>query len=219
MTNMIPEEELIAFVAGQLDVPAQERIETAAQSNPMLATRIQALQIVRKRLNDKFDPGYSRADNETAAQALLQKLGVSLGTSPAASHVYLPTAHEGGKPWSPRRKRWTMAAFAAQSALCLGLLGHLALPVVTSGSKSVGVVVASRSAGVPAGHVVLMVNFAPQTTEKEWRGLLLGIEAQLISGPSQLGEYQLSVAGNVATAALQQLQATPFVESAKVVQP
>ncbi|MEY4911261.1 MAG: hypothetical protein RL761_924 [Pseudomonadota bacterium] len=209
-SNFPQDEDVIAFVAGHLDAPAYERIATAAKSDPALAAKIQALQIVRSRLDKRFDPNYSQADNEAAAQALLQKLN-----APAPPR-YIPTAHEGGKPWSPRRKRWTMAALAAQSALCLGLLGHLALPILTSNSKPSGVVVASRSAGLPAGQVELTVSFSPQTTEKEWRGLLLGVDAQLLSGPTQLGEYRLSVAANVADAALKKLQTTPFVERAKV---
>ena len=89
-------------------------------------------------------------------------------------------------------------------------------PVLVSSADSE---VLYRGIGVPAGHVVLVVNFAPDASEKQLRGLLLDTGANIVLGPSQLGEYRISVAGNLADAALKKLQGTALVESVKTFAP
>ena len=59
---------------------------------------------------------------------------------------------------------------------------------------------------------MLSVSFEPSTPESSIRGLLLELEAQIIAGPTQLGQYKIEVARNRKPLALLKLKQTNFVE-------
>ena len=220
----ITEDELIGLVSGSLPEAEFDRVTQAVAASPELLARLDQLERIREGLAQGFEVSYSDAENKQATQKMLQKLDELQLAAPPVKPQYVPSAHAGGKPWKPpKRSRWLYGALAAQALFILGL-GVIALPTIQSQLGSPPPLVAQegdapvyRSAGVPAGAVLLAVQFTPTATEREIRGLLLDAEAQIVSGPTQLGEYQLAVAGNKADAALKKWQASAIVESAKVI--
>lgn len=50
------DEELMAFVDGELDAPARERAAAAIAADPLLAARVRTQQALRARLQQAFDP-------------------------------------------------------------------------------------------------------------------------------------------------------------------
>lgn len=221
-TPLITEDELIGLVSGSLPESEFGRVSRAVSASPELLKRLEQLELIREGLAQEFEPTYTEDEDKKAAQHILQKLGVPQPLAPDAKPQYVPSAHAGGKPWKPpKRARWLYGALAAQAFCILGL-GVIAMPtlrgsvgsppplVVHSGDAPV-----YRSMGLSASTVLLSVHFAPTATESEIRGLLLDAEALIVSGPTQIGEYQLAVAGNKAEAALKKLQSAAFLESAK----
>ena len=61
------------------------------------------------------------------------------------------------------------------------------------------------------------VAFKPDATENDLRTLVRGIGAEIVAGPTQLGDYYLVVPATGAEAALKTLQSNASVESAEVV--
>ena len=234
----ITEDELIGLVSGSLPEAEFDRVTQAVAASPELLARLDQLERIREGLAQGFEVSYSDAENKQATQKMLQKLDELQLAAPPAKPQYVPSAHAGGKPWKPpKRSRWLYGALAAQALFILGL-GVIALPTIQSQLGSPPPLVAQnddarvewnflvapkgdapvyRSAGVPADAVLFAVQFTPTATEREIRGLLLDAEAQIVSGPTQLGEYQLAVASNKADAALKKWQSVAFVESAKVI--
>jgi hypothetical protein len=225
--EIITEDELIGLVSGSLPESEFDRVSLAVAASTELLARLEQLELIREGLAQEFEPTYTDAENKQAAQKMLQQLDAPQLEAPPPKPQYVPTPHAGGKPWKPpKRTRWLYGAIAAQ-ALCILGLGVIALPTLQSKMGSQPSLVAQngvqngevpvyRSLGMPAGALLLAVQFAPTATEREIRGLLLDAEALIVSGPTQLGEYQLAVAGNKADAALKKLQSAAFVESAKI---
>jgi hypothetical protein len=223
----ITEDELIGLVSGSLPEAEFERVSSAVAASPELLARLEQLELIRDGLAQDFEPIYTDAENKQAAQKMLRQLDAPQLEVPPPKPQYVPTPHAGGKPWKPpKRTRWLYGALAAQAFCILGL-GVIALPVLQSNVGNPPPLVAQndvqggdapiyRSVGVPAGAVLLAVQFAPTATEREIRGLLLDVQALIVSGPTQLGEYQLAVLSNKADAALKKLQGAAFVESAKL---
>jgi hypothetical protein len=221
----ISNDDLMGFVSGSLGGADFARVSLAVSKDSNLQNEVAALEMLRSRLAAPHEPVLTDADNEAAALRALSGLGVphelAAASEPPRSR-YVPTKHENGKAWKPKKMRWFYGAFAAQT-LCLvwlaaGMLPSLQKdkPVLISAADSD---VLYRGMGIPAGSAVLVVNFAPDATEKQLRGLLLDAGANIVFGPNQLGEYRISVAGNLADAAFKKLQGTALVESVKVFAP
>jgi hypothetical protein len=63
----------------------------------------------------------------------------------------------------------------------------------------------------------IRVAFQPETTEQALRVLLTGVQADIVAGPTQLGDYYLLVAPGLADAVVQVLAENRIVESAVLV--
>ena len=81
----------------------------------------------------------------------------------------------------------------------------------TASTRSAGA--DTKQLGTVPANVTFNISFDPATPESTIRGLLLELEAQLIAGPSQLGQYKIVVARNRAHLALLKLREAVFVES------
>jgi hypothetical protein len=82
----------------------------------------------------------------------------------------------------------------------------------------------SEFAGVRAMHarpqttnVFIRIAFKPESTEGDLNNLLRAIHAEIVSGPSQLGDYYLLLEKQGAQDALNVLQSSAHVESAEIV--
>jgi hypothetical protein len=63
----------------------------------------------------------------------------------------------------------------------------------------------------------IRIAFQPGTTEQALRVLLNGVQADIVAGPTQLGDYYLLVAPGLADAVVQTLAGNRIVESAALV--
>jgi anti-sigma factor RsiW len=87
-------------------------------------------------------------------------------------------------------------ALVAQAAVIFLLVGFLAWDALRPSSPSPAPAVyrtLSDPAPAPVPTVRLRVMFSPQATEREIRGLLLGIRGKITDGPSPLGAYTVEV--------------------------
>ena len=62
----------------------------------------------------------------------------------------------------------------------------------------------------------LRVSFRPDTLENNLRSLLREVHAEVVAGPSQIGDYYIVVAKDNVQAALETLQASAFVELVEI---
>jgi anti-sigma-K factor RskA len=74
-----------------------------------------------------------------------------------------------------------------------------------------------RSVKTKRAESFVRVSFKPETTENDLRTLLRGLQAEIVSGPSQLGDYYLVVKTVDVQSTLTTLQSSAFVESAEIV--
>jgi anti-sigma factor RsiW len=127
---------------------------------------------------------------------------------------------------TPRPLRGALVAQAAVIVLLVGFLAWDALragPVSptapAAGTPAAGAVYRTLSdpAAPPVPTLRLRVMFSPQATEREIRGLLLGIRGEITAGPSRLGAYTVEVqaaevpAGDPAGVVLARLRSEPQV--------
>jgi hypothetical protein len=138
--------------------------------------------------------------------------------------------HDGGwRSLAPFRSlvqapRPLRGALVAQAAVIFLLVGFLAWGALRPGSPSQAASPAvyrtlSDPAPAPVPTVRLRVMFSPQATEREIRGLLLGIRGEITAGPSPLGLYTVEVpaAGDPAAGVLARLRSEPQVTFAEPV--
>lgn len=118
---------------------------------------------------------------------------------------------------TPAPARW---ALGLQGALVLMLsIGWLVEPVDPPGYQTMS----SAAPQATADQALLKIVFADDITEKELRGLLQGVDAEIIAGPSVIGVYtlRLSKSGtpDPAQQAVLSLRAHPKVKLAEAVHP
>jgi hypothetical protein len=135
----------------------------------------------------------------------------------------------GGGAWG--RGAWsTLAAAArgplrgalvAQAAAILLLVGLLAWRESSRPAPEAAPPAVYRTlsdpAAAPAPAVDLRVMFAPQASEREIRGLLLGIHVQITAGPSRIGVYTIEIPadGDPVAVVLARLRSEPQVAFAE----
>lgn len=98
------------------------------------------------------------------------------------------------------------AAFVIVAAQSVVIGSLLSLPENTE-------IRALRPAASPP-EAFIRVNFKPDAREADIRLLLVGVNGSIASGPGQLGDYYVRVAPGQREQALEQLKASPNVESA-----
>ena len=113
-------------------------------------------------------------------------------------------------------------ALVAQAAVIFLLVGFLAWGSLHPGSPSPSPAVyrtLSDPAPAPVPTFRLRVMFSPKATEREIRGLLLGIRGEITAGPSPLGLYPVEVpaAGDPAAGVLARLRSESQVTFAEPV--
>jgi anti-sigma factor RsiW len=114
-------------------------------------------------------------------------------------------------------------ALVAQAAIVVLLLGLLVWQELRAHPAPGGppAVYSTLSAAAPAPQpsIGLRLMFAPQTSEREIRGLLLGIRGQITAGPSPLGVYTVAIPadGSPVNVVLARLRSEPQVAFAEPV--
>lgn len=131
------DEELMAYVDGELDAPAQAHVEAAVAADPALAARVRAQRQLRASLQRAFDP--------VLDEPLPERLAVLSGISQPAAVASLDAARE--RREERLRPRWSWREMSAVAAtLVMGVLlgpyvmrASQPLPFVSEGGRVVAI--------------------------------------------------------------------------------
>lgn len=215
------QDDLIALVAGTLDGPDFERVASAVAKDPALQQALQQLEMIHAGVLRNALPVMDATAVAATTSQVLKQISASAATPVKTGFAvawlrdlsaWLHTT------WisicQPDRARWAYGAVIAQ-AVVIVMLATNALPWQSEETSAMrgGVGPAdSKQLGVVPGNVLFTVNFSANTPEATFRALLLEIQAQIVSGPNQLGQYRISVARNRSDLAQQRLKESEFVE-------
>ena len=211
--SSISVDELIALVAGTLNPDDFVRVATAVKSDALLQAQLAAFEKIRNELVHAIVFDKQQVSAELFAENLLTRV------MPASTGSEKTKKGSNRANWlsrlfkqSPTPARFAYALVAIQAVGIAWLVGgslqadnvpYSVTRSATSDSKQLG--------SVPS-NVTFSVSFDPATAESTVRGLLLEVEAQIIAGPSQLGQYKIVVARNRSHLALLKLREAVFVE-------
>lgn len=206
-------DELLALVAGTLDHDDFSRVAKAVKNDVALQVQLSGFEKIRSELINLMVLDKKQVTAEMFAENLVRRVEPT-STAPEKAKAGSTLANWLGRLFtqSPTPARFAYALVAIQAVGITWLLSS-ALQI-DSGSDS-----STRSAGADSkqlgsvpGNVTFSVSFDPATPESTVRGLLLEVEAQIIAGPSQLGQYRIVVARNRSDLALLKLREAVFVE-------
>ena len=215
------QDDLIALLAGTLDEPDFERVASAVAKDPALQQALEHLELIHAGVLRNAAPADDAAAVAATTSRVLKQISAAAAkpvkTGSAAGGLrdlaaWLHTA------WvsicQPDRAGWAYGAVVAQ-AVVIVLLATNALPwqsEETSAMRGGPGLTDSKQLGVVPGNVLFTVNFSANTPESTFRALLLEIQAEIVSGPNQLGQYRISVARNRSDLAQQRFKESEFVE-------
>ena len=202
---------LLSFYAnGTLTGADRDRVEAALRDDPQAKTLLEWEKSLRQAVRN--DPSLDIAEDRGLAQVMQR---IRAEAKPAAQPVIKRTKSPSSS--APSRVlewfRWSPALAMACGivAVQFGVIVHM---YQARGEESAysGV----RGIGKRAESFV-RVTFKPESTESDLRTLLRGLQAEIVSGPSQLGDYYLVVKSDAVQSTLTALQSNPHVESAEIV--
>jgi len=211
--SSITVDELIGLVAGTLNHADFVRIAKAVKNDAALQAQLAGLEQIRSELIYAMVFDKRQVTVETFAEHLLQRV--------ESSSVVRARTKTDSTWMSQLSNFFTGSSRSARFAYGLVAIQAVGIAWLVSGALQTndGSTGSTRNAGaeskqlgvVPSG-VTFSVSFDPTTPESIVRGLLLELEAQIISGPSQLGQYKIVVARNRSHLALLKLREANFVE-------
>jgi len=186
---------LLAWYAAGTAAPAERAaVERLLAESPAARAELEWLRAIRRDL-----PGtLPIAEGDLGQARLMQRIALERA---GPKVVELPRR--------PGRPRWFAPAFALAASM---LLAQAAV---------IGYLVHERDAALtplsgqpPAAGDLLQVAFRPDATERDIRGLLASVDAELVGGPGALGVYTIRVPAGRADAAAAALRGrTDVVES------
>jgi anti-sigma-K factor RskA len=198
------------YVNGTLTGADRDRVEAALREDP----RAKALLDWEKSLRQavKNDASLDVAEDRGLSQVMQR---IRMESKPAATISRRNKPSSGSAPsrlfewfrWSP-----ALALACGIVAVQFGVIVHL-YQVRGEEEAYAGV----RSVKTKRAESFVRVSFRPETTENELRTLLRELQAEIVSGPSQLGDYYLVVKSDTVQSMLTALQSSPHVESAEIV--
>lgn len=207
-------DELIGLVAGTLNPEDFVRVAKAVKNDAALQAQLAGLERIRSELIDTMVFDKRPAAVETFAGQVLQRAMLS-GDMQAQAITKTSWASRLGKFFvvslpSARLAYGLVVVQAVGIAWLLGGALQVSDESTATSTRSAGI--ESKQLGTVPGSVTFSVSFDPATPEATVRGLLLEMEAQIIAGPSRLGEYKIAVVRNRSHMALLKLREAAFVE-------
>lgn len=214
------QDDLIALVAGTLDGPDFERVCSAVAKDAALRRQLQNLEMIHAGMLRDLQPAEDASLVAATTAQVLRHIADSSQTSLKTAPV--PTRQRDLAAWirttwvwicQPERARWAYGAVVVQAAMIVFLaINTIPWQAVETSAMRGGVGGAnSKHVGVTQGNVLYAVTFSESTPESSMRALLLEIQAEIVSGPNQLGQYKISVARNRSELAQHKLKESNFV--------
>lgn len=170
----VSDEVILAYVDGNLTKEEATALEARAAGEAALAAQIALMRGLRGARERR---GPAENDLEDGWSKLSQAIHRERVPSPSwLQHI--------------RGPKWRGAAIAlAASVATLGFIG-LAMRAAEDRSSSY-----EMAQSATPGAFLAQITFVPDASEREIRGALLAAKAQITSGPSALGVYQVSFGG------------------------
>ena len=197
------------YVNGTLTGADRDRVEAALRDDARAKALLEWEKSLRQAV--KNDPSLDIAEDRGLGQ-VMQRIRAEART---AAQTARRTKSSSSAPsrvlewfrWSP-----ALAMAAGIVAVQFGVIVHM---YQTRGEESA--YSGMRSIGGKRTDSFLRVSFKAETTENDLRTLLRSLQAEIVSGPSQLGDYYLVVKTDAVQSTLTTLQSSPHVESAEIV--
>jgi len=227
----VTHDDLLGLVAGSLDASNFERVSRVVAPDPLLRQRVEQLDQIRE--------GVLRhqvlAENPAAIEATQKSvLGTLATVVPPSAEVRNRTIVNDSSFSQWLRKCWLFIcrpanvglaySFVAVQAVVIVLLASNVMPgldgdVDTGAMRGSTQGSDSKQLGTQQDNVFFAISFAANTPESTFRALLLEIQADIVSGPNQLGQYRVSVARNRSYLAQLKLREAEFVEQVLEIKP
>ena len=223
-------DDLLGLVAGTLDANNFERVSRAVAHDPLLLKSLQQVEQIREGVLRSQAP----VENLSAIAATHATVLDALATSSQLVMAVKNQGHSNDPGFASWRKK-CLSIFFRPSAVgfAYGLVVFQAAVIAaftltsaaptdgteTSAMRGATQATDNKQLGTQQDNIFLTVSFAASTPESTFRALLLEIQADIVSGPNQLGQYRISVARNRSYLAQVKLREAEFVEQALEVKP
>ena len=203
-------DELLPFyVNGTLGDAERTWIDSYLREHPPAENELRWLRAVQAVTQEETVPASSEVGLERAMQRIRAERPA---TKPAQTTSWLARLHE----WLSRLVPPTMLKPALASALAVVALQAVIITSMLSERDDTSDIRTLPGSVVEQGPYV-KINFKPDATETDIRMLLIDVQANIASGPGQLGDYYVRVPAWQVEAAMAQLGASRIVEGVAVV--
>ena len=206
-------DELLALVAGTLMHDDFVRVAKAVNEDAGLQAQLAGFEKIRSELVSSMVFDKRRVTVETFAENLAKRVEPRGNEAEKVNTDHISTSWLHNffmGPSTPARFAYGLVAIQAA-----GIAWLISGAIHTNEGSTVSTRTAepdTKQLGSVPANVTFSVSFDPATPESTIRGLLLELEAQIIAGPSQLGQYKIVVARNRSHLALLKLREAVFVE-------
>lgn len=202
--------QLIAWYAnGTLTDADRKQFEADLAADPRIQSMLSWETDIRSAVRD--NPALTVAADHGLERVMQRIQAEALAKRPASKQV------QGN--WFSRLSQYLTASPGLSFACAIVLIQFGVIAHTQSGKQDEKMYSDVRSATVEAAQndTFLKVSFRQGAQERDLRLLTRMINANIVAGPSQLGDYYLLVSRDEAAAALNVLRASSHVESADIV--
>lgn len=213
LQSSITDDELLGLVAGTLSREEFMRVAQAVKKDVALQAQLAVFEQLRSVLIQAMAFEKSQASVTTFAENVAMRAESADAALEKAKTAniwmgWISNFFSGSS--TPVRFAYSLVAIQAIGIAWL-LSGALQInDGSTANTRTAGP--DTKQLGTAPASITFSISFDPATPESDIRGLLLELEAQIISGPSQLGQYKIVVAHNRSRLALLKLREANFVE-------
>jgi len=196
-------EELMPWhVNGTLDEPSERRMEQLLAQNPASREDVALLAAVAAAVRQD----HRSYDEQGTLTSLLKRI------APATSKVVASKYDSASKSWFDALFSWFEPKFAL-AVLTIGIQAVVIGALVSRPDRTQPSEVRSQTQVSATAQPMYRITFAPSTAERDIRSLLLAAHAQIVQGPTQLGDYYLALVGSQSSASETVLRQSKLVDS------
>jgi anti-sigma factor RsiW len=205
-------DELLPFyVNGTLNADDRTWIEHYLREHPLAANELHWLRSVQATTQQEAVP----VSSEVGLERALRRIH---GERAAAAPAQAPLSSAGRlREWFSRLVPGPMLKPALAGALAVIALQAVVITAMVGERDDTGLIRTLPPASAAEQGVFVKVNFRPNATEADIRMLLLDAQANIASGPGQLGDYYVRVPAWQVDAVQALLGASAIVEGVAVV--
>jgi hypothetical protein len=204
-------DELLPFyVNGTLGAEERTWIESYLREHPPAENELRWLRAVQAMTQEEA----VAASSEVGLERALQRIRAE---RPTPSPVVPPSLVDRLRDWLSRMVPQPMLKPALAGALAVIALQAVIITTMVGERDDTSLIRTVPPIGVAEQAAFVKVNFRPDATEADIRMLLIDAQANIASGPGQLGDYYVRVSAWQVDAVTAMLGASAIVEGVAVV--